>query len=379
MSRTARELGILALVAALGGCSEERDVDDLCAEAPDAAGALPVDIEGASWGQTFCAIYEGGGVRCWGDNSYGQIGPVHSDVVAVPLTIHGIGCAVDVGMAATVTCVLLESGSVRCLGSDSFGEVGNGRMGVKFGAPTTVADLDDAADLTGFGVAMSALRRNGSVVAWGSIASIQADRPETIQDAGKQVVSYGLFGRGGCAVSADKGLTCWGGSMIDPQAPYADPFLITEVGDARYVTMHADHACVTGDSGALACWGSNTSGELGDGTQVDRDKPTFVEGVGSVLQVVLGYSHVCARRTDSSVWCWGNNFNGPVGPHGASDQLEPVQVPLPSPTLDIASAGWTTCALDVTKAVWCWGSNERYELGTGELIPESFEPHRVLW
>ena len=40
------------------------------------------------------------------------------------------------------------------------------------------------------------------------------------------------------------------------------------------------HTCAASADGAVVCWGSNDSGQLGDGTTTDRSMPMPVAGVG---------------------------------------------------------------------------------------------------
>jgi len=69
------------------------------------------------------------------------------------------------------------------------------------------------------------------------------------------------------------------------------------------------HACALKKDGSLWCWGSNYSGQLGDGTNQDRLVPAQVISSG-VLQFSLGLQHTCAVKKDGSLWCWGRNEYG---------------------------------------------------------------------
>ena len=377
-SRSPTVLVLWILMLSASGCEE---TNDECLEAPDPEGALPVDIEGASWGLTFCARYEGGGLRCWGDNRDGQIGPFpeYPDVVSTPTVVKNVACALSVGCGASATCAVLTYGNVQCWGSDGWGQIGNGGTRVRTGEPDSVHGIYDAVAIGGYGLGMSAQRRTGEVLAWGLIGSVESDSPVRVAEIGTGAVSYGLFARGGCDVRRDEILRCWGKPMTDPAAP-TEPSKVVETGQpVRAVIMEVDHACLLSPDGAVSCWGNNESGELGDGTTIDRDTPTPVSLMAPAAQVSLGTGHTCARLEDGSVWCWGHNFGGPVGPNGENVQRTPVRVPLPARVVDIATTLLTSCALDESGAIWCWGQNADGELGIGENIIESFEPRQVAW
>ena len=49
------------------------------------------------------------------------------------------------------------------------------------------------------------------------------------------------------------------------------------------------------------------SGQLGDGTFIDRYSPVQVSGLTNVNEIKAGDFHTCALKTDGTVWCWGRN------------------------------------------------------------------------
>lgn len=66
--------------------------------------------------------------------------------------------------------------------------------------------------------------------------------------------------------------------------------------------------------GEVECWGSNTSGQLGNETNKSSDSPVLVKKLaGPAKQVVAGYSHACAVLEDKTVQCWGYNYAGQLG------------------------------------------------------------------
>src|SRR4051812_35564707 len=73
-------------------------------------------------------------------------------------------------------------------------------------------------------------------------------------------------------------------------------------------------------------WGWNGSGQLGDGTTVDRHSPVVVPGLSDVVQVSAGAYHSLALRSDSTIWAWGWNGVGQLGDGTTVDRLRPVQL-----------------------------------------------------
>src|SRR5437879_2055260 len=81
-----------------------------------------------------CALPGDGTVRCWGQNDLGQLGNGTSDPVPnnpstfnpTPVTVSGITTAVAISAGGWHTCALLQDGTVRCWGDNTYGQMGNG-------------------------------------------------------------------------------------------------------------------------------------------------------------------------------------------------------------------------------------------------------------
>lgn len=123
------------------------------------------------------------------------------------------------------------------------------------------------------------------------------------------------------------------------------------------------HACVLRESGAVACWGANGAGQLGDGSSVDRSSPVTVQGLGDAKQLALGRSHSCALRSSGAVSCWGDNQRGQLGSGTEHSTTRPTAVRGLSDATVISAGNDHTCALRATGAVVCWGNNSDGQLG----------------
>jgi alpha-tubulin suppressor-like RCC1 family protein len=111
--------------------------------------AIPVGVAGLTSGvlaiaagdHHTCALTQDGGALCWGENDYGQLGdgtftdsnsPV--GVVGLPPGVRAIAAGGD------HTCALTQEGGVLCWGDNSYGQLGNGAINDQppFGSPTPV-------------------------------------------------------------------------------------------------------------------------------------------------------------------------------------------------------------------------------------------------
>ena len=108
------------------------------------------------------------------------------------------------------------------------------------------------------------------------------------------------------------------------------------------------------DDGSIRCWGSNSFGQLGDGTTIERTIPNAVilgNGV-SAMGVSSGESHTCAVLIDNSVKCWGLNTNGQLGDGTNTDRHSPTYSSLgQTGVLKVTAGSYHTCAITVERNV----------------------------
>ena len=87
-------------------------------------------------------------------------------------------------------------------------------------------------------------------------------------------------------------------------------------------------------SDSVKCWGSNFSGELGDGTTIGRLSPVDVISLtGSVSTISAGGDHSCALLIDGGINCWGDNSAGGLGNGDDTLPYSPVPVEVVRPVV----------------------------------------------
>ncbi len=109
--------------------------------------------------------------------------------------------------------------------------------------------------------------------------------------------------------------------------------------------------------------GSNSRGELGDGTKVNRNAPRLVPGLEGVVQVVAGGYHTCVLSSDRTVRCWG--LGGVLGDGTTTDRAAPTLVAGLTGVAEIGAYEGSTCARLLDGSVRCWGHNGNGQLGDG--------------
>lgn len=185
-----------------------------------------------------------------------------------------------------------------------------------------------------------------------------------------------------CAVVADGTVKCWGlntnGRLGDGTTTQrTTPVLVAGISSGASDVAAGDAFTCAVVSGGVKCWGLNTSGQLGDGTTTQRITPVSVYASGTTAfsgatQVAAGAAFACALKTDGTVWCWGSDASGQLG-NGTStttNQTRPVQVSGVSGATAIAAGGGSACAV-VAGGVKCWGLNTNGQVGDGTTTPRT--------
>ncbi len=143
-------------------------------------------------------------------------------------------------------------------------------------------------------------------------------------------------------------------------------------GDWKWksVEVGSNHTIAIREDGTMVAWGLNASGQLGNGTTTNVSLPVPVSIDGTWTAVSAGGSHTLAIRSDGTLWGWGTNSNGELGQGagGASRYLTPVQIGTDNDWAAIA-AGGSTFALKRNGTLWSCGYNWEGQLGQGTEYP----------
>ncbi|HLP23642.1 MAG TPA: hypothetical protein VK139_06340 [Microbacteriaceae bacterium] len=162
---------------------------------------------------------------------------------------------------------------------------------------------------------------------------------------------------------------------------------ITSSNPSKYIdyTTGAEFACALSTEGRVACWGDNSSGQLGIGpTPTKSNTSAFTDSANAladrkVVEIGAGSNHVCAITSEDELFCWGANGSGQLGPGITGSQSRPAKVTLtalPSGTqLKRVTGGLDfTCVLTAANEIYCWGGNSFGQLGVNSTASSVATP-----
>ena len=236
-----------------------------------------------------CALLSYGTVECWGDNSSGELG---NGTITNSSTPAGVGGLSGAATAITAghdqhTCALLSNGTVRCWGNNSYGQLGNGASGTGTYSttPVAVSGLSGATAIVAGVGHTCALLSTGTVECWGFNYAGQLGNGTTTNSSTPVTVS-GLSGvtaitagdYHACALLSNGGVECWGlngsGQLGNGTTTNSStPVPVSGLSGATGITAGSGHSCSVLSGGTVECWGANTSGQLGNGGTTNSSTP----------------------------------------------------------------------------------------------------------
>jgi alpha-tubulin suppressor-like RCC1 family protein len=382
-----------------------------------------------------CALLENGTVKCWGANSFGQLGIDRSSHAGdEPGDMGEALTRVSLGRGRTVktiapgnyhSCALLDNGDVKCWGANYAGALGQGDTKRRDGRPSAMGDNLPKVDLgTGRNATVlavgadhsCAILDDGTLKCWGDNSSgelglgdsnARGDEPGEMGDhlpvvdlgVGRTAKALSLGNRHTCALLDDGNLKCWGqnaweqlgigapGDRGDGPGEMGDNLPEVLVGDQKPIAISAGFAntCAQFGDGSLKCWGDNSHGQLGlghtqwiggDPNQMGNALQAIDLGTGrKVVKVGVGTERVCALLDDQSVKCWGYGGLGALGygdtadrgdtPGEMGDALPALDFGTNEPVLGLATSWYDSC-VELATGMKCWGWNQFGQLGLGD-------------
>lgn len=332
-----------------------------------------------------CALFEDGSVRCWGDGAlateHGQLGTtdftIGDDGLLDPADVGDVELgepALRISVGASYNCAVLESGAVRCWGENTLGQLGVGTtldMGDDPGEmppPDVPLSRQRAVEVAAGNNHTCAILEGGAVRCWGrgfggalgyGSEADQLVPPDTNVELSGPAVQIDTGSSHTCAVLENAGLQCWGynaggqlgygttSNVGDNETPASVgavpvPGPVVEVVIGQGTAARAPiYTCARFEDGAVRCWGENSLG-----------------GLGYRHSVTIGDNETPAEAEDETYFNARLQADVPLG--------GPLEIGFPSFAIALAHGG-DRCLMRSDLEVLCWGVEQQTPIQTGLL------------
>jgi len=318
-----------------------------------------------------CGLSMSGSIACWGDNQSQQLGSFANAmsvtaIVVTPQTFRSLSVGGYHACAVTVT------GTAYCWGANDYGQLGN--FSAASHAPVFVAGGRSFRSVSAGAYHTCGIDSYGAVYCWGWDDWGQLGVPPPADVCGTQPDPPGAVRIGALLVAAH----CIKRPVFVP-VPLLDPFSAS-FAMFTSVTAGYSHTCGIDTHAAVWCWGSNTSGQLGNGTVSRSGTPAAVARPMRFASVSAGRAHTCGLTPDGEALCWGDDSTGQLGdgpdlsmgvqtcptlpdgsrprcvPQAGNQRSLPVAVVGGLRFASVSAGGNSTCAVTTDGSVYCWGA-----------------------
>lgn len=373
----------------------------------------PVSIVGTR--KTFCKISSGdshvlgltnsGAIWAWGSANNGRLGD-NQQVTnrCTPVSVLGTTktfCQISAGTSTSYG--IDKNGRLWGWGTNTAGQVGINSTGFAFTPMSVLGAVKTFCRVSGGTSFALAIDKNGRVWGWGNNGSGQLGDNTTTQRltpvsvagavktfcrivAGKGSGSSGLYSLG-----IDKNGLVWawgspsngklGNALINSRL--SPTSVLGAVKTFSFISISTSFSSAIDKNGRAWSWGSNTFGNLGDNSIVNKPTPVSVAGTTKTFcQIAASGGHQLAIDNRGRAWSWGVASLGRLGDNQtATNRCTPVSVLGTAKTfcrIAVGCIGAHSLAIDRYGRAWAWGAAANGRLGDNQNTTNRCTPVSVL-
>ena len=310
-----------------------------------------------------CAILDNGDVKCWGSDSFGQLGD-GGTITTSGLTTAPSSTAIDLGTGRTAvalsgsgyhTCAILDNGEAKCWGYDVFGNLGDASGNQNQASPVTVVGGYHPATQTYDSISFNSSTGVSSPITnvTGATCTVSPALPTGLSiDSSTCTISgtptVATTNTTYTITANISNVTYQGGVWfsssfleLTPSVEGADLLIDEAMTNITFqynasaasgsgsvfayannkVSSNRDHTCTILVNGDLKCWGNDGYGQLGNsGANQNLLAPSSTAiplGTGrTAVSVSTEHQHTCAILDNGDLKCWGWDNDGQLGTPG---------------------------------------------------------------
>lgn len=342
----------------------------------------------------------------WGSNTYFQLGLKDIAFSPKPVCINTNNCSIKTAIASNGNIIIkTQKSGLIGWGLNGNGQLGTGNTSSPQKPTFVIAETTNLIlkELKGGDVHSLAVSKDGQLYGWGSgevyqsgLSNPKTFIPSLIQSTSRfSKVSAGKFHS--LALSEYHEVYAFGsnsigqlGVVLSSDNKTKEPQKISSLANFRIVDISAGsfHNLALTDTGNVFAWGRNTSGELGDGTFVNRIFPIQVLIAEKIKFIFAGDNHNLAISDSGEIYVWGGNNCGQLG---IDSNVEQANIPIKITKLfqkkerfvQVCAAGnydskeHHSMALTDDGTIYSWGSNVFGQLGVGSNINHQRIPGKI--
>lgn len=382
-------------------------------------GMSEIQLTTSSNGEGIYLIDTNGEVWSWGRNTNFQLGVPDMSNRTTPAKIQDpesfgyLDNAKKISAADTSVFLLKKDGTVFSWGYNGYGQLGDDTL-INKNKPTQVKGEEGVGFLSEIKEIHSnkntafAINNNGDLYAWGQNNygqlgdSSTTTRKTPVRVKGPEGVGFLTnikkviaSNNTTYALREDGTLYAWGqnnygqlGNGTNTQINH--PTQVVGVGGNGHLTNILDITTSNNstyalkEDGTLYSWGYNGYGQLGNGTNTNKNTPVQVVGVGGegylndVDQISSNTNFIIAKLKNKTLLGWGQNSSRQLADGTTSNRYSPVQVRgvlgdgYMSNIKEIYASPGSVYALTEDNILYSWGSNVNGKLGDGSTVTQDF-------
>ncbi len=179
------------------------------------------------------------------------------------------------------------------------------------------------------------------------------------------------------ATKTDGSLWTWGSNDVGQlgndvtSTAVSSPIQIGSLTDWNLVAVGNNNSLAIKTNGTLWAWGFNSSGQIGDGTIVNKSSPIQIGTLTNWNKISAFNSHVLATKNDNSLWAWGKGSNGRLGDSTSTTKSSPVQIGTLTDWMLISAGSDHSAAIKTNGTLWIWGTGGVGAIGNSSTVSRS--------